>query len=160
MIEIIAGVIVLILAIIGIAKLVQGRGGGGGGSKDIMKMAANSENLLEYALKQPEHLYEAVQYLQQAARAAKGQVRALSNKLQMTRGKVDTAMAKHNLPYEDQISLLYSLMELSNFTGTAAAKYRRGELKEEQFLNYVREKLETERRDFKLSYKMRHAGMA
>jgi len=44
MIEIIAGVIVLILAIIGIAKLVQGRGGGGGGGK------FTRENLL-YAVK-------------------------------------------------------------------------------------------------------------
>ena len=48
MIEIIAGIIVLILAIIGIAKLVQGRGGGGGGEEG--KAVALNEKLLYRAL--------------------------------------------------------------------------------------------------------------
>jgi hypothetical protein len=162
MIEIIAGIIVLILAIIGIAKLAQRRGGGGGGGDidTVVKMAENSIGYLEHALKNPEHLYEAMQSLQYAAKVGKDGIKSLSSKMHQTRGRVDAALAKYNVPTQDKLTLLYTLMELQNFAAEARGKYQRKELNPEQFLNYLKGKVNREREDLKETYRMRHSGFA
>ena len=160
-VEIVAGVIVLILAIIGIAKLAARRGGGGGGVDidSAMKMASNSKRALIDALyKHPEKMGDALEYLQKTAAVSKRAMGALSQKMRTTRAKVDAAMLRKYLPGQDAMDYFDNLLEITEVTSLAAAQYRRGNITGEQARNYIAAELKEQEASFKRHYALRHAG--
>jgi len=160
MIEIIAGVVVLILAIIGIAKLVQGRGGGGG-SVDIdgvMKMASTSKRGLAQALYNPEKMDAALEYLQKTAEVSKRAMGALSQKMRMHRAKVDAAMAQKYLPGQDAMDYLDGVLELNQVASLVSRQYRVRNISSEQARNYMAAEIKAQDDSFKRHYALRHAG--
>jgi hypothetical protein len=161
-IEIILGVVVLILAIIGIAKLASGRGGGGGGSAnvdDVVKMASNAEKALANSLYNPEKFEESLKYMARVTEMSRGTIRALSQETRITRGKVDAAMEKYELPRQDKIEYLDALGEIYHVAGTAAAKYKNKIIDRERLLSEIGSELKAQREAFNRHYKLRHAGM-
>lgn len=160
MIEIIAGVIVLILAIIGIAKLAQRRGGGGGSVdiEGVMRMASNSKKALAQALYDPEKLGAAMEYLQKAAAVSKRTMGALSQKMRMHRTEVDATMARKYLPGEDAMDYLDGLLEIYRVAGLASRQYKRGNITPGQFRNYVTGEIKEQEEAFKRHYALRHTG--
>lgn len=159
-VEIIAGVIVLILAIIGIAKLAQRRSGGGGSVdiEGVMKMASNSKKALAQALYNPEKMGAAFEYLQKTAAVSKRAIRALARQGRITRGRVDAAMARYNLPREDAMDYLDSLLEIYNVAGLAATQYKRGHINAEEFRNYVAGEMKRQEAALKSHYALRRKG--
>ena len=164
MIEIIAGVIVLILAIIGIAKLATGRGGGGGKLEidDVVTMASNSEKALAQAIysNNPEQLQKALAYLRNVAGTSKQAISALYQKSKITRERVDSAVEKYNIPIQDKIDHLQGLLEIYEVAGLATNKYRSKNIDAEQFRLYIAGEIKAQKEGFKRRYALRHAGMS
>jgi len=162
MIEIIVGIIVLILAIIGIAKLASGRGGGGGGKlgiDDVVIMASNSEKALAQAIysKNPEQLKQALTYLQSVAGTSKQAISALYQQSRSTKERIGAAAEKLNAPIQDKIDYLQALLEIYEVAGLATDKYKRGSIGAEQFRQYVAGEIRAQKEGFNRRYKLRHA---
>jgi hypothetical protein len=162
MIEIIAGAIVLILAIIGIAKLVKGRGGGGGGGtyQDMISLEKAVMEGLEKGFKNPSALYAAIQNAFGASGQARNASATIGKRLQIYGEKVDAAVAYSKQPLEDQISAAYGIQDIARFARKAIAKYRRGEIKTpEEFIDFLKNRVEIEKAEFQSDYKLGHAGL-
>ena len=162
MIEIIVGIIVLILAIIGIAKLASGRGGGGGGKlgiDDVVIMASNSEKALAQAIysKNPEQLKQALTYLQSVAGTSKQAISALYQQSRSTKERIGAAAEKLNAPIQDKIDYLQALLEIYEVTGLASDKYKRKAISAEQFRQYVAGEIKAQKEGFNRRYNLRRA---
>ena len=161
MIEIILGIIVLILAIIGIAKLAQRRGGGSVNINDIVSMASNSKRELVNALyKDPEKILEAMQYLQETAKASKGALSVIYKQSQITREKVDAAARKYTAPMQNAAEYLDDIPAIANTASAAYAALRAGKIDFEQFRSYVLGEVKDQNSINIRHYKLRQTGMA
>jgi len=161
MIEIIVGIVVLILAIIGIAQLSRGRGGGSSVNVEGAVAAASTwKKALKQALYDPEKLPTVLKYMGQTASMSKGALSALYKETQLTRRKVDAAFEKYALPRQDAIDYLDDIPALANTVGLAYDRLRKNAITLDQFRAYVASELSDLEKMSKRHYALRHAGMA
>lgn len=162
MIEIIVGIIVLILAIIGIAKLASGRRGGSE-SLDIngaVSMASNSKRaLLTVLYKDPTRIAETLPYLQKAAQTSKGAISAIYKQTGATREKVDAAVQRRVAPGLDAADYLDDIPALANTATTVSRLYEAGKINLEQVKAYVLGEVKAQNDINKIHYALRHAAM-
>jgi hypothetical protein len=166
MIEIIIGIIVLILAIIGIAKLASGRGGGGGGRESlnpeevVQTVSAWKKTLLRGLYGDPESLRDAMKYAPSVAGAAKNAVSAIYRQGQITREKVDAAVQKRLSPMQNAAEYLDDIPAIANTMSRAYELRRAGRIDDEQFKTYVLGEIRDQNSINLRHYKLRQASMA
>ena len=159
-IEIIIGIVVLILVIVGIAQL--RRKGGSRGPVDIegvIKMTSDSKKAFLQALyKNPEEIEIAIENMDRAGATAKEALSALYGHGKITRAQVDAISKKYQNPISDKIDYLKSVLDTNEIIRLAAYQYQRRKIDFPEFQAYVKGAIKTEEDSFKLKYTLRHKG--
>ncbi len=161
MIEIIVGIIVLVLAIIGIAQLSRGKDSKSSVNvESAVQTASVWKRALKQALYDPEKLPAVLKYMGQTTAVSKKALSALYQEQKIMRGKVDAAVEKYSLPRQDTMDYLDDIPALANTVSLAYDQLRRGRITLEQFRTYVANDVKDLENMSKRHYALRHARMA
>jgi len=160
-VEIIIGIVVLILVIVGVAQL-RRRRGSSRGPVDIegaIKMTSDSKKAFLQALyKNPEEIEIAIENMDRAGTTAKEALSALYQHGKITRAQVDAISKKYQNPISDRIDYLKSVLDTNEIIRLAAYQYQRRKIDFPEFQAYVKGAIKTEEDSFKLKYTLRHKG--